>query len=305
MKKRIVDLFAGIGGLRKGIEDEIGSEVVLTSEIDSSAVKTYEANFGKSLIVGDIRGLKEEEVPDHEILLAGFPCQTFSIAGLKKGFEDPRGQLFFEVARILRFKKPKVAILENVKHLTRHDEGRTFAKIVETLREIGYKVHYEILNARDFGIPQNRERVYIVCFLEEVPFEFPTAPKSSTRVRDILEKEVDEKYTLTNKQHEYNERRKAAQIEKGNTGFHYRLVHPDQSFVGTLTAHYGKGGTDNLLIQEGKNPRWFTERECARMQGFPDDYKIVVSRRQAYKQFGNSVCIPVIRAIARKIKEII
>ena len=301
---KIVDLFAGIGGIRLGVEQAFGGvDCVFTSEIDKYAVTTYKANFGDDHIFGDIKQIDENDLPDHNILLAGFPCQPFSQAGLKKGFTDTRGTLFFDIERILLAKHPKAFLLENVKQLKGHDKGETFKTIIDHLTNAGYKVFYEILKARDFGIPQNRERIYIVGFLDHsINFEFPKPMNISTKVGDILDDVVDEKYTISDKLWIGHKRRKELNKLNGK-GFGYGLFNKESAYTNTISARYYKDGSEILIEQEGKNPRKLTPREAARLQGFPEEYVIPVSDAQAYKQFGNSVCVPVIKAIATEIKK--
>lgn len=304
MVVKVIDLFAGIGGIRLGVEQAFGSvDCVFTSEIDKYAVTTYKANFKDSHIFGDIKQIDENDVPDHDILLAGFPCQPFSQAGLKKGFTDTRGTLFFDIEKILLAKQPKAFLLENVKQLKGHDKGRTFQTIIDHLNKAGYKVFYEILKARDFGIPQNRERIYIVGFLDHsINFEFPKPTNLPTRVGDILNDVVDEKYTISDKLWSGHKRRKELNKLNGK-GFGYGLFNKESAYTNTISARYYKDGSEILIEQEGKNPRKLTPREAARLQGFPEEYVIPVSDAQAYKQFGNSVAVPVIKAIATEIKK--
>lgn len=301
---KIVDLFAGIGGIRLGVEQAFGSvDCVFTSEIDKHAVTTYKANFKDSHIFGDIKQIDENDVPDHDILLAGFPCQPFSQAGLKKGFTDTRGTLFFDIERILIAKQPKAFLLENVKQLKGHNKGETFKTIIDHLNKAGYKVFYEILKARDFGLPQNRERIYIVGFLDHsINFEFPKPTNLPTRVGDILDDVVDEKYTISDKLWSGHKRRKELNKLNGK-GFGYGLFNKESAYTNTISARYYKDGSEILIEQEGKNPRKLTPREACRLQGFPEEYVIPVSDAQAYKQFGNSVAVPVIKAIAIEIKK--
>lgn len=297
-----IDLFAGIGGIRLGFENAFNKQLscVFTSEIDKFAIQTYKANFNE-VPSGDITQIKESSVPKHDILLAGFPCQAFSIAGLKKGFEDTRGTLFFDIARIVDYHKPQILFLENVKGLLNHDKGKTFETIKKTLNNLGYKVYQQILNAKNFGVPQNRERVYIVCFLNhEISFKFPSPPNHLVEVGDILDEVVDSKYTISDRLWAGHQRRKLEHKLKGN-GFGYSLFNEDSLYTSTLSARYYKDGSEILIEQKNKNPRKLTPREAGRLQGFSDNFKIVVSDAQAYKQFGNSVAVSVIEVIAKNI----
>ncbi|GHU55217.1 hypothetical protein FACS1894132_10980 [Clostridia bacterium] len=219
---------------------------------------------------------------------------------MKKGFDDPRGTMFFYIYEILKEKRPKAFILENVKQLNNHNNGRTLNTILTLLNELGYYCQTKVLVARDFGVPQNRERIIIVGFLKNVDFIYPTSINVKTKVGDILEKNVDEKYTLSDKLWQGHLRRKKMHIEKGN-GFGYSLFNENSPYTNTLSARYYKDGIEILIEQKGKNPRKLTPRECARLQGFPETYKIVVSDNQAYRQFGNSVCIPLIKNVAQNV----
>jgi DNA (cytosine-5)-methyltransferase 1 len=301
---RLIDLFAGIGGIRLGFERSFGdAQCVFTSEIDKYAITTYISNFGDHAIHGDISQIETKHIPDHDILLAGFPCQPFSQAGLKKGFSDTRGTLFFDIERILIDKKPKAFLLENVRQLVGHDMGRTFQTILDHLADAGYQTFYKVLRARDFGVPQNRERVYIVGFTDpSIKFEFPKPSTKQTRVGNILETEVAEKYTISDKLWQGHKRRKAENKLKGK-GFGYGLVNADSPYTNTISARYYKDGSEILIEQPNKNPRKLTPREASRLQGFPKKFKIPVSDVQAYKQFGNSVSVPVIEAIAKQMKK--
>ena len=309
-KFKFIDLFAGIGGIRLAFQNN-GGKCVFTSEWDSFAKKTYEANFGE-VPFGDITEISEKEIPDHDILLGGFPCQPFSIAGVSKknsvgrqhGFLDKtQGTLFFDIARIIEHKKPKVFMLENVKNLVSHDKKKTFKVITETLTELGYSVHYKVLDAKHY-VPQHRERIIIVGFKKSVfneheSFEFPNPPEVELSVREILEKKVEDKFTLSDKLWNYLQEYKKKHQAKGN-GFGYGLT--DLNGVSrTLSARYFKDGAEILIPQKGKNPRRLTPRECARIQGFPDNFVIPVSNNQAYKQFGNSVAMPLIQAVGKNI----
>jgi len=296
---RFIDLFAGIGGIRLGFEKYFG-KCVFSSEWDRYAQITYENNFGHKP-EGDITKILEQDIPEFDILLAGFPCQPFSNAGLKLGFEDTRGTLFFDIARIIKYHKPRVVFLENVKGLRSHNKGRTFITIENTLKEMGYSVFSDILNAKNFGVPQNRERIYIVGFLDNVEFNFPKPIDNGVKVGDILDSIVLDKYTISDKLWAGHQRRKQEHIAKGN-GFGYSIFNHDSDYTSTISARYYKDGSEILIEQKNKNPRKLTPREAARLQGFPDNYKIVVSDLQAYKQFGNSVAVPVIKAIAEQIQ---
>lgn len=305
---RFIDLFAGIGGIRIPFQ-ELGGNCVFSSEWDQFAQKTYKVNFGETP-AGDITKIESTTIPDFDILLGGFPCQPFSSAGLKKGFADTRGTLFFEIERILRDKRPKAFLLENVKQLQTHDKGRTLQVILSHLDGLDYYVKYAILRAGDFGVPQNRERTYIVGFdkhffslTDDYDFQFPAPTYEKTRLGDILEDKVDDRYTLTDAIWEGFKKRKQNNVNRG-AGFGYCLFNADSPYVSTLVARYYKDGQE-ILIDQGpeKNPRKLTPRECARLQGFPDSFIIPVSNMQAYKQFGNSVAIPVVRAVAKRIVE--
>ena len=281
--------------------EKVGGECVFSSEWDKFAQQTYAANFGDTPH-GDITQVELTEVPRHDILIGGFPCQPFSHAGLKRGFEDTRGTLFFDVARIIDHRKPSMVLLENVKGFTTHDKGRTMAVVKETLEELGYNVFHKVLNAKDFGVPQNRERVFIVAInkkkMGSIGFEYPTPKKVETKLGDILDGKVDEKYTISNKLWAGHKRRLKEHREKGN-GFGYSLFNTKSPYTSTISARYYKDGSEILIEQKDANPRKLTPREAARLQGFPEKFKIPVSDNQAYKQFGNSVAVPVIHAIAK------
>ena len=325
-----IDLFAGIGGIRIPFE-ELGGRCVFTSEWDEYARKTYSANFhdgADHVFASDITKVHEDDVPDHDLLLAGFPCQPFSIAGVSKknalgrphGFADvTQGTLFFDVARIIDRKRPKAFLLENVKNLVGHDKGRTFSTILDVLRgELGYHVHHRVINGKHF-VPQHRERIIIVGFREPVDFDWDDLRlpdiDEGPRVGSILHREdgsepadwpsisgpngkVIEKYTLSDKLWNYLQDYAAKHREKGN-GFGFGLVTP-KDVARTLSARYYKDGSEILVYQGArKNPRRLTPRECARLMGFSDDFRIPVSDTRAYKQFGNSVIVPVIGEVAR------
>lgn len=306
-----IDLFAGIGGMRLAFE-AAGGRCVYSNEWNKYSQKTYYANFGVQPD-GDITKVDAAEIPDHDILVAGFPCQPFSIAGVSKknslgratGFEDKtQGTLFFDVCRILKAKRPKAFLLENVKNLCSHDHGRTFRIIRESLEELNYKIFYQVIDGSGY-VPQHRERILIVGFDRErygdgVQFEFLLSPKKEMPVvRDILEDHVDDKYTLSDKLWVYLQNYAAKHRAAGN-GFGYGIASED-GITRTLSARYYKDGSEILIAQKGKNPRRLTPRECARLQGFPDSFKIPVSDTQAYKQFGNSVVVPLMENVAKLI----
>ncbi len=301
-----IDLFAGIGGFRLAFES-VGGECAFASEWDKLAAKTYEANFGH-LPAGDITQISVDDIPNHDILTGGFPCQPFSIAGVTKhnalgnehGFKHPtQGTLFFDVARIIEAKKPRAFLLENVKNLMSHDKGRTFDVIRRTLEdELSYNVYPVVLDAR-WVVPQHRERVYLIGFRDVVDFSLPPLPDLQPKLSNILEPNIDSKYTLTDHLWKYLQDYAEKHRAKGN-GFQYGLTDLNK-VTRTLSARYYKDGSEILIPQGGgKNPRRLTPRECARLMGFPEDFKIVVSDTRAYKQFGNSVVVPVVRHIARE-----
>jgi DNA (cytosine-5)-methyltransferase 1 len=312
-KFKFIDLFAGIGGMRLAFESA-GGRCVYTSEWDKYAQKTYMANF-EEMPEGDITQVDEKKIPDHDILVAGFPCQPFSIAGVSKknslgrahGFLDKtQGTLFFDVARIIKEKRPKAFLLENVKNLKTHDKGRTFNVICETLNELGYNLHVSVLDGK-YYVPQHRERIFIVGFDKNIfngreSFHFPEKNEVNYCFKDILEKNVDEKYTLSDKLWNYLQQYAEKHRAKGN-GFGFGMVDLE-GISRTLSARYYKDGSEILIPQKGgKNPRKLTPRECARLQGYPETFKIVVSDTQAYKQFGNSVVVPLIEEIAMQMIE--
>lgn len=295
---KFIDLFAGVGGIRLPF-DELGAECVFSSEWDKFSQQTYEANYGEKPH-GDITKIEASEVPAFDILLAGFPCQPFSNAGHKKGFEDARGTLFFDICRLVDHHKPQVLFLENVKGFKGHNKGQTFQVVKDTLRNLGYSVYAQVLNAKHFGVPQNRERIYIIAFKDHQTFHFPRTTDIEINVGMILEKKVESKYTISDKLWAGHLRRKEEHKVKGN-GFGYCLFNNASPYTSTISARYYKDGSEILIEQKDKNPRKLTPREAARLQGFPDSFVIPVSDAQAYRQFGNSVSVPVIRAIAHEI----
>ena len=365
---KFIDLFSGIGGLRIGF-DKLGGECLFSSEIDPHARETYRINFGEEPH-GNIKKISAEEVPKHDLLLAGFPCPTFSIAGVSKLssmgrehglLDDTRGTLFFEICRILKHHNPRVFLLENVKGLLsnytplekvgglgpkkiesllqhfkksrskrvdekalrkviryaseeelckvkgigkvlakRIQESRTIVKMMRTLDGLGYTADWKVINSENF-VPQRRERVFIVGFNDGTKFEFPDLPDNLPMLRDILEKNVDSKYTISDHLWAYHQDRKRKQKEKGH-GFGFRMFNENQS-SGTLPKRYYKDGADILIEQEGQNPRKLTPRECARLMGFPDDFKLNKSEIQAYKQLGNAVVASLVSHLAKAVKE--
>ena len=311
---KFIDLFAGIGGMRLGFE-KAGGHCVYSNEWNKYSQQTYFANFGE-LPAGDITKVDERSIPEHDVLVAGFPCQPFSIAGVSKkkslgratGFEDKtQGTLFFDVCRILKAKRPKAFLLENVKNLCSHDHGRTFEVIRESLDELGYEIFYRVIDGQAF-VPQHRERILIVGFdrgrydPRTIEFDFSISPKLPKPVMgDILEEEINDKYTLSDKLWNYLKGYAAKHKAAGN-GFGYGMA-PLDGVSRTLSARYYKDGSEILIAQERRNPRRLTPRECARLQGFPDTFKIPVSDTQAYKQFGNSVVVPLIGSVAKLLAE--
>ena len=304
-----IDLFAGIGGTHIAYTSA-GARCVYANEWNKYSQQTYFANFGIQPD-DDITKVAAGDIPDHDILVAGFPCQPFSIAGVSKkqslgratGFEDKtQGTLFFDVCRILKAKRPKAFMLENVKNLCSHDRGHTFKVIQESIAELNYKVFFQIIDGKAY-VPQHRERIVIVGFDmerygENIEFEFALNPgKVQPVMRDILENDVSDKYTLSDKLWTYLQNYAAKHKAAGN-GFGYGIA-PLDGVSRTISARYYKDGSEILIAQEGKNPRRLTPRECARLQGFPDSFKIPVSDTQAYKQFGNSVVVPLMADVAK------
>ena len=313
-----IDLFAGIGGMRLALQ-KLNGKCVFSSEWDLQAQVTYSTNFGE-VPFGDITKINAEDVPKHNVLVAGFPCQAFSIAGFKGGFDDTRGTLFFDVARIIKAQRPDAFLLENVKGLVGHDKGKTLSVILRTLREdLGYYVpDPRVINARDFGVPQNRERIFIVGFKSKAAarrFTYPEALKTKKVIADIKEKgEVPVKYYLSKQYLSTLKAHRQRHSDKGN-GFGYEVISDDA--VANAIVVGGMGRERNLLIDYRltdftpttniKGPvnregiRKMTPREWARLQGFPDKYQIPVSDAQAYKQFGNSVAVPAVHATAKSL----
>ncbi len=293
-----IDLFAGIGGMRIPFA-ELGGECVFSSEWDEFAQQTYCSNFA-DMPAGDITKIDESAIPDHDVLLAGFPCQPFSIIGNKQGFGDTRGTLFFDIERILRKKQPQAFLLENVRQLVSHDKGRTFLIIRERLEELGYTIYYKILNALDFGLPQKRERIFIVGFREQIVFDFPMGNGKYKPLSEILEPddEVDASFFAS-------ERIQRSRLRKCKIDpFYPSIWHENKGgniSVLPFSCALRAGASYNYLLVNGI--RRFSGRELLRLQGFPEDFKIVVNIMQLRKQTGNSVAVPVIRAIAEKMQE--
>ena len=306
---RAIDLFAGIGGIRRGFKNVFNERIdfVFSSEIDKNAQKTYSLNY-KEIPFGDITAIDESEIPPHDIILAGFPCQAFSVAGHRKGFEDTRGTLFFDVARIAKYHKPKVLFLENVKGFVGHDKGRTFETVKKTLEDIGYKLFYKVLNTKDFNVPQNRERIYIVAFLDDVEeFTFPQGFESLKTIHDFLEKDVDEKYYY-NAKPLYDKIKE--DVKSRDTIYQWRrhYVRENKNNVcPTLTANMGTGGHNVPIIKDKKGIRKLTPLECIGFQGFDTSFKFPkdLALSHQYKQAGNSVTVTVIEEIAKKIQDVL
>lgn len=302
-----IDLFAGLGGFRLALES-LGAKCVYSNEWDKDAQKVYESNYGEKP-GDDITKVNEKNIPNHDILCAGFPCQAFSISGKQRGFEDSRGTLFFDVARIVKEKKPKVVFMENVKNFASHDNGQTLAVVKGTMEELGYIFNYAVLNATDYGIPQKRERVYFVCFRKDLNigfFHFPYKFKLKKHVEDFLlenEEEVKELYVnrddiFYNGVIDNKASNKCIRLGIVNKGGQGERIYSTKGIAITFSA-YGGGvfaKTGGYLVN-GK-PRRLHPRECARLMGFPDSYKISQNKNQAYKQFGNSVVVDVLQYIA-------
>lgn len=312
---RFIDLFAGIGGFRIPLE-KMGGNCVFSCDWNKFSQQTYEENFNEKPL-GDINNIDIKNIPDHDLLLAGFPCQPFSIAGVSKkkslgrkhGFLDKvQGTLFFNIAEILDEKRPDAFILENVKNLISHNKGHTFKTILKTLKDLEYHIFHEIVDAQHF-VPQHRERIFIFGFRKDiypdVDFVLPEPPRRTVNIRDVLQNKVDPKYTLSDHLWKYLQNYAKKHREKGN-GFGYGLVDPlKDQITRTLSARYYKDGAEILIKQKNKNPRRLTPRECARIMGFDDSFRIVVSDTQAYMQFGNAVSPPVVEYISKPVLEVL
>lgn len=310
---KTIDLFAGMGGIRIGFEEH-GFETVFANDYDIYCEPTYNSNFSDSqLVVGDITEIPVEKIPDFDFMLGGFPCQPFSVAGYREGFNDKkgRGNLFFHMAHIIEIKKPMGFLLENVKNLKTHDNGNTFKVIKKTLEELGYHIKAEVLNTMDYGnLPQNRERIYIVGFKDEKMlnnFEFPKPIKLTTKISDLLDQDVDEKYFYNNKS---LFPKLKDDINREDRIYQWRRQYVRENKSGvcpTLTANMGTGGHNVPLIRQGNIIRKLTPRECARFQGYEDSYVLPsnLSDARLYKQVGNSVSIPVIKRIAKNMRDVL
>lgn len=311
-KLKCASFFAGVGGIDIGFELAGMFETVYANEFDQYPVQTYEMNANVKVDCRDIRDVKPEEIPDFDVCLAGFPCQSFSVAGYRQGFDDVkgRGTLFFEVARLIEAKKPKIIFLENVKNLVGHDNGNTFSVILDTLSRLGYNVKYKVLNAMEYGnIPQNRERIYIVGFLDKVQcekFEFPKPIPLTTQLSDIIDfhTKLDEKYYYTPGKYKgdiYDKLVAAMDDNKAVYQWRRQYVRKNKSgVVPTLTANQGMGGHNVCLIMTDNGIRKMTPHECFNAQGFPVNFKLpaTMAESRLYKQAGNSVCVSVIKRIA-------
>jgi|TARA_R100000501_G_C2624714_1_gene118019 DNA (cytosine-5)-methyltransferase 1 len=298
-KLKFIDLFCGIGGFRVAFEEaceenDIQPQCVFSSDIDKFCQDSYEENFGDRPF-GDITKVDEKDIPDHDILFAGFPCQPFSIIGQRKGLNDTRGTLFFDIARIIKEKKPKTFILENVKQLVGHDKGKTLKVILQTLKDLGYQVQYSVLNALDYGLPQKRERVVIVGHREPIMFTYPDPIKPYKPLNEILEKKVDKKHLAS----DYIRKKRK---ESHKSSYYPSIWHENKS--GNICSYpyscaLRAGASYNYLLVNGE--RRLTPREMLRLQGFPDSYKIVVSDGQAKKQAGNAVPVNMVKAVIEKL----
>lgn len=307
-----IDLFAGIGGFHQALSS-FGAHCVFASEWNKHASHTYEVNYGIKP-KGDLTQIDEKKIPKHDILCGGFPCQAFSISGKQKGFEDTRGTLFFEIARIIAYHQPRIILLENVRNLIRHDQGRTLQIIQTTLQDLGYQVYYKVLNASHFELPQNRERIYFVCIQNGITknrFEFPSPSSHFTALKDFLEDspldakiiqrndlQITKNFTLSGDHKLPNKPIQIGFVNKGGQG--ERIYDPWGHAI-TLSAHGGGVGAKTGLYKVGSVIRKLSPRECARIQGFPESFQIVSSTSQAYQQFGNSVAINVLKAILHQI----
>ncbi len=318
MSLTFIDLFAGIGGFRVALE-KAGATCVFSSEIDKYALQVYKANFNEE-VHGDITKIKEKDIPAHDVLCAGFPCQSFSDFGKRKGFSDPRGTLFFDILRIAKHHNPKVLLLENVVGLVHHNGGDTFETIKNSLSDAGYIVHWQVLDATMFGLPQKRNRVFIVALRKDISksFTFPTGTLTAKRMEDVMESNVDANHFLAEARYERVLKQKAA----GQCQYSHFLIGPNDFAHTLLTSKYEHnlvvdctkpiGKFYNVKAKTAKsarinkqNVRRLTPREYGRLQGFPDDFKMPVSNKQAYRLFGNAVAVPVVAALFEEIKKVL
>jgi DNA (cytosine-5)-methyltransferase 1 len=316
---RYIDLFAGIGGFHLAMS-EFGASCVFSSEWDKHAAEVYEKNFCIKPF-GDITKIEESIIPEHEILCGGFPCQAFSVSGKQKGFEDTRGTLFFDIARIIEFHKPKILFLENVKNLERHDHGNTLRVIVDTIKKLGYDVNHKVLNASDYGLPQNRERIFIVCFRSDLnikKFQFPKPQAEAVSLNSFLESspmakiikrpDVNFYKTFEPQKNIFGELvlpNKPIQIGTVNKGGQGERIYSPFGHACTLSAYGGGAGSKTGIYYVDGVLRKLSPRECARVQGFPDSFQIDANQGQAYKQFGNSVAVNVLKEILIQVIDVL
>jgi DNA (cytosine-5)-methyltransferase 1 len=302
---RFIDLFAGIGGIRLGFE-RAGMKCVYSNEYNLSAASTYKANFGEDIDMRDIREVDANEIPAHDVICAGFPCQPFSRAGVSAraglnrahGFDDEKqGNLFFEILRIVKHHRPSVVFLENVANFEKHDFGNTLKVVRESLEELGYNFTYKVVDA-SLKVPQRRRRIYMIATLD-FDFEFEDLTPTNRLVKDILEKHPDPKYTISERLWVSHQARTERNRAKGN-GFRHNIVNLD-GIANTLTSRYGKDGRENLILQDGDFPRMLTPRECSRLMGFPETFILPETKTPAYRQMGNSVCVPIIEELAKQV----
>ena len=302
-----IDLFAGIGGIRLGFE-QAGFKCVYSNEWNKTAGATYRNNFGDDLDDRDIRLVAASDIPKFDVLCAGFPCQPFSLAGVSArvssgrthGFEDKeQGVLFFEILRILEVHQPKAIFLENVSNFVKHDKGNTIRLVTAELAKLGYEIQPRVLDAA-LLVPHRRKRTYMIA-IRKGEFNFPDVHPLNRTVAEILEKDLGDKYTISDRLWQSHQDRTVRNKAKGN-GFAHYLIDPN-GVANTLTSRYGKDGRENLVPQEGKNPRMLTPRECARLMGFPEDFKLPATKTPAYRQFGNSVCVPMVKTLAQSLGE--
>jgi len=308
---KVAGLFSGVGGIELGFKQS-GFDVVWGNEIDSKASETYKLNYSHELVTQDINDVPSEDIPDHDILLAGFPCQAFSIAGYRKGFEDDRGNVFFQVVRIIRDKRPSIIFLENVKNLVGHDKGNTFRVIQEALSEYGYHIKHKVMNASEYGnIPQNRERIYIVGFQDYDVyrnFEFPDPLELTNKLSDVVDfnSKVDDAFYYTKDKYKFYDTLEEQMVNR-NTLYQWRRVYVRENksnLCPTLTANMGTGGHNVPLLLSKHGIRKLTPQECFKLQGYPENFKLPeLAKSHLYKQAGNSVVVPVIKRIADNIKK--